>query len=240
MRKRQGDVRQKVAGKRDAAPFPSDEEITSYPRQEGVPYGSGHDIPEKITGRRPSCQSALVMGGKLYSVKIKLDVATGTERLQRQIQEDVRCKDHTLAEREIASVQDRGVSQKGQPAQGTDAASEISLGAVRGNVKPPRPEANGKTAFFPRDDRPQDAGCEALPTEKALDKRSGIKNPSSQGGAAFPHTVDDAAASPFAAPRLSTVQRGTDGEKNTDCKRCRQGGGQQGQFHNRNAAAMPM
>ena len=33
-------------GKRDATPFPSDEEITSYPRHEGVPYGSGRDIPE--------------------------------------------------------------------------------------------------------------------------------------------------------------------------------------------------
>ena len=32
------------------------------------------------------------------------------------------------------------------------------------------------------------------------------------GCAAFPHSVDDAEASPFAAPRLSTVQRGT-GEK---------------------------
>ena len=35
-----------MSGKRDATPFPSDEEITSYPRQEGVPYGSGRDIPE--------------------------------------------------------------------------------------------------------------------------------------------------------------------------------------------------
>ena len=49
---------------------------------------------------------------------------------------------------------------------------------------------------------------------KKIDKKLGIKNPSPQGGAAFPHTVDDAnSASPFAAPRLSTVQRRT-GEEN--------------------------
>ena len=40
-------VKNWMDGKRDAKPFPSDEEITSYPRQEGVPYGSGHDIPGK-------------------------------------------------------------------------------------------------------------------------------------------------------------------------------------------------
>ena len=147
-RKRQGDVRQKVAGKRDAAPFPSDEEITSYPRQEGVPYGSGHDISEKFTGRRPSCQSALVMGRKLYSVKIKLDVATGTERLQRQIQEDVRCKDHTPAEREIVPALYRDRPEIGEITQPADAISDVRLGVLRGNVKPPGPKRTERPRFF--------------------------------------------------------------------------------------------
>ena len=43
--------------KRDATPFPSDEEITSYPRQDGVPYGSGRDIPgNRLPEDRLSCQ----------------------------------------------------------------------------------------------------------------------------------------------------------------------------------------
>ena len=76
------------------------------------------------------------MGRKLYSVKIKLDVATGTERLQRQIQEDVRCKDHTPAEREIVPALYRDRPEIGEITQPADAISDVRLGVLRGNVKP--------------------------------------------------------------------------------------------------------
>lgn len=101
-----------------------------------------YDHYEAPDGRHPDrggqdvYYSALAMGGKLYSVKLKMDVVTEEEKTQRQTQENVRYKDHKLTEIEIASVQDRGVSEIGQPAHGTDAISESSLGVLRGAVKP--------------------------------------------------------------------------------------------------------
>ena len=101
-----------------------------------------YDHYEAPDGRHPDrggqdvYYSALAMGGKLYSVKLKMDVVTEEEKTQRQTQENVRYKDHKLTEIEIASVQDRGVSEIGQPAHGTDGISESSLGVLRGAVKP--------------------------------------------------------------------------------------------------------
>ena len=84
--------------------------------------------------------SALRMGDKLYSVKLKLDVVTEPEKRERVATEDTRYKDHKLTEIEIAFAQDRGISETGKSAHGTNAISEISLGVLRGSVKPSRIE----------------------------------------------------------------------------------------------------
>ena len=81
------------------------------------------------------------MGGKLYSVRIKLDVVTEEQRIREQknnriATEDVRYKDHKLAEIEIAPALYHGWPQKGRAVQPADAISEVSLGVLRGSVKP--------------------------------------------------------------------------------------------------------
>ena len=89
--------------------------------------------------------SALRMGDKLYSVKLKLDVVTENEKNRRleyseeQI-ENTRYKDHKLSEIEIAPALYRGLSTNGVATQPADAISEVSLGVLRGSVKSSRIE----------------------------------------------------------------------------------------------------
>ncbi len=89
--------------------------------------------------------SALAMGGKLYSVKLKLDVVTEEQRTREQennrdANEDIRYKDHKLSEIEIAPALYHGWPQKGRAVQPANAISEFSLGVLRGSVKPSRIE----------------------------------------------------------------------------------------------------
>ena len=100
------------------------------PADERHPNGGGQDV----------YYSALRMGDRLYSVKLKLDVVTEPEKRERVATEDTRYKDHKLTEIEIAFAQDRGISETGKSAHGTNAISEISLGVLRGSVKPSRIE----------------------------------------------------------------------------------------------------
>ncbi len=79
--------------------------------------------------------SALAMGGKLYSVKLKLDVVFEREKTNEQV-EDVRYKDHRLAEIEIAPALLSRYAQIGDPKQSADAISAVTLGVLRGGVKP--------------------------------------------------------------------------------------------------------
>ena len=106
--------------------------------------------------------SALEIGGRLYSVRLKLDIVPEALRAQiaKERPEDVRYKDHKLTEIEIAPALYQGSSQNGLPLQeagaikmapalyGTvlektqgrtqeaGAISTVSLGVLRGNVKP--------------------------------------------------------------------------------------------------------
>ncbi len=88
--------------------------------------------------------SALRMGDRLYSVKLKLDVVTEEikERTKAvgMIAEDTRYKDHKLSEIEIAPALLSRYAQKGDPKQPANAISEVSLGVLRGSVKPSRIE----------------------------------------------------------------------------------------------------
>ena len=84
--------------------------------------------------------SALRMGDKLYSVKLKLDVVTDIDRKEHLIQEDTRYKDHKLTEIEIAPALYRDRPERGWIAQPANAISEVSLGVLRGSVKPSRIE----------------------------------------------------------------------------------------------------
>lgn len=87
------------------------------------PYVQGQDV----------YYSALSVGDKLYSVKLKLDVLPETGRSN----ENVTYKDHRLAEIEIAPALYRRVLGEAQgSAQEADAISTVSLGILRGDVKP--------------------------------------------------------------------------------------------------------
>lgn len=89
--------------------------------------------------------SALAMGDKLYSVKLKLDVVSDQQKARekekgQENNEDVRYKDHKLTKIEIAPALYRGWPQMGRAAQPADAINEVSLGVLRGVVKPSRIE----------------------------------------------------------------------------------------------------
>ena len=87
------------------------------------PYVQGQDV----------YYSALSVGDKLYSVKLKLDVLPEAGRSN----ENVTYKDHRLAEIEIAPALYRRVLGEAQgSAQEADAISTVSLGILRGDVKP--------------------------------------------------------------------------------------------------------
>lgn len=87
------------------------------------PYIQGQDV----------YHAALILSDKLYSVRLKLDVLPENE----QSKGDVVYKDHRLSEIEIAPALYRRVLDESQgSAQPADAISTVSLGILRGNVKP--------------------------------------------------------------------------------------------------------
>ena len=90
------------------------------------PHGGGQDV----------YHAALEMGGVLYSVKIKLDVVTRAEKEQHHTLEDARYKDHKLVKIEIAPALYRDRPDMGEISQPADAISEVTLGVLRGSVKP--------------------------------------------------------------------------------------------------------
>ena len=104
-----------------------------------------YEAPDKRhsgSGGQDVYHSALVMGNKLYSVKLKLDIPTENELSQRkkinsnEYIEELRYKDHRLTEIEIAPALYRGLHETRWPTQPADAISEVSLGVLRGSVKP--------------------------------------------------------------------------------------------------------
>lgn len=101
------------------------------PKDERHPNSGGQDV----------YYSALNMGGKLYSVKIKLDVITEeqrkpTESRGEELTADVSYKDHKLTEIEIAPTLYQSVTENSKTKQELGAISNVSLGVIRGNVKP--------------------------------------------------------------------------------------------------------
>lgn len=87
------------------------------------PYVQGQDV----------YHAALTLGDKLYSVRLKLDVLPEIE----QSKGDVVYKDHRLSEIEIAPALYRRVLDESQgSAQPAGTISTVSLGVLRGNVKP--------------------------------------------------------------------------------------------------------
>ena len=97
--------------------------------------------------------SALRIGESLYAVKMKFDVPSELEVRTRQERrgekdiEDLRYKDHTLREIEIAPILYRGVgSENGGPTQTTRAIDKVSLGVLRNAVKPSRLEGGALTS----------------------------------------------------------------------------------------------
>ena len=132
----------------------------SRERAHGKAYGGLHDLIrlaeydlyEAQDVRHPNLggqevyYSAMRLDGKLYAIKFKFDVPSEEEfsfRKERRGEtevEDLRYKDHSLREIEIAPVLYRGVVPEGRPAQTLGAIREISLGVLRDAVKPSRLE----------------------------------------------------------------------------------------------------
>ena len=107
----------------------------------------GSDARHPHLGGQEVYYSALRIGDKLYAVKFKMDVPSEQEIKARKAwrgesaPEDLRYKDHTLREIEIAPILYRGVVPKnGVPTQTTGAISKISLAVLRDAVKPTRLE----------------------------------------------------------------------------------------------------
>ena len=95
------------------------------------PHGGGQDV----------YHAALEMGGVLYSVKIKLDVVSEDVKNARRSHgdseiEDAHYKDHKLAKIEIAPALYRDAVDNQPFTQPADAISEVTLGVLRGSVKP--------------------------------------------------------------------------------------------------------
>ena len=119
--------------------------------------------------------SALEMSGKLYSVRLKLDVVTEEQKASERGKgifagEDIRYKDHKLTEIEIAPAQDRGFTQMGKAAHGTDAISKVSLGVLRGSVKPSG--IDGGTLFQGISDEVRDMFDRMLAHEEEMELRA--------------------------------------------------------------------
>ena len=98
-----------------------------YDRYELAENSAGQDV----------YYSALSMGGKLYSVKIKLDVVKPEVKERTDSLGDVKYKDHKLAEIEIAPSLYAGFAHSSMGSfRQADDAIRVSLGILRGNVNP--------------------------------------------------------------------------------------------------------
>ena len=117
--------------------------------------------------------SALEMSGKLYSVKLKLDVVTEEQRQRERAGErveNVRYKDHKLTEIEIAPALLSGYAQNGDSKQTADAISEVTLGVLRGSVKPSG--IGGGTLFQGISDEVRDMFDRMLAHEEEMELRA--------------------------------------------------------------------
>ena len=117
--------------------------------------------------------SALEMSGKLYSVKLKLDVVTEEQRQRERAGErveNVRYKDHKLTEIEIAPALLSGYAQNGDSKQTADAISEVTLGVLRGSVKPSG--IDGGTLFQGISDEVRDMFDRMLAHEEEMELRA--------------------------------------------------------------------
>lgn len=92
------------------------------PADTGHPHVQGQDV----------YHAALDIGGKLYSVRLKLDVPLANNANAGSVV----YKDHKLTEIEIAPALYGMESENQSHTQETDAISTVSLGVLRGNVKP--------------------------------------------------------------------------------------------------------
>ena len=117
--------------------------------------------------------SALEMSGKLYSVRLKLDVVTEEQRQRERAGErveNVRYKDHKLTEIEIAPALLSGYAQNGDSKQTADAISEVTLGVLRGSVKPSG--IDGGTLFQGISDEVRDMFDRMLAHEEEMELRA--------------------------------------------------------------------
>jgi hypothetical protein len=113
----------------------------------------GHTVDQDVY------HSAVRMGGKLYSVRIKADVASAGEKaLQasgaQEVKFDGRYADHAVAEIDVSEVKNYpgqlpseglfpvGVDRGTALPASTSGVSAITLGVIRGNVKPSKLENN--------------------------------------------------------------------------------------------------
>ena len=113
------------------------------------------------------------MSGKLYSVKLKLDVVTEEQRQRERAGErveNVRYKDHKLTEIEIAPALLSGYAQNGDSKQTADAISEVTLGVLRGSVKPSG--IDGGTLFQGISDEVRDMFDRMLAHEEEMELRA--------------------------------------------------------------------
>ena len=114
--------------------------------------------------------SALEMSGKLYSVRLKLDVVTEAEKEQHHTKEDIRYKDHKLTKIEIAPALYRNRPETGEITQPADAISEVTLGVLRGSVKPSG--IDGGTLFQGISDEVRDMFDRMLAHEEEMELRA--------------------------------------------------------------------
>ena len=134
-RGRSQEHRNAYAGLRDMV---ANAEYNHYePKDARHPNSGGQDV----------YHAALRMGSALYSVRMKFDVPNEQEIASRRKYgekniEDARYKDHRLTEIEIAPALYRGVPGEPASTQAADAISRITLGVLRGNVKPSNIEDN--------------------------------------------------------------------------------------------------
>ena len=114
--------------------------------------------------------SALEMSSKLYSVRLKLDVVTEAEKEQHHTKEDIRYKDHKLTKIEIAPALYRNRPETGEITQPADAISEVTLGVLRGSVKPSG--IDGGTLFQGISDEVRDMFDRMLAHEEEMELRA--------------------------------------------------------------------
>ena len=142
-----GNLEASIKRGREAAHNQAYSALHDLVRQAEFASFEGKDARHPNLGGQEVYYSALRIGDKLYAVKLKMDVPSEQEIKLRKAwrgesdPEDLRYKDHTLREIEIAPVLYRGVVPKsGVPTQITRAIDTVSLGVLRNAVNPSRIE----------------------------------------------------------------------------------------------------